>query len=88
MRRTTGAVAVAKALLLDPSGQHYGWELSRTAKVRSATMYRVLARMLDVGWLSDGWEHHVDVGGRPPRRYYRLTDQGLQEMPAFVEETR
>lgn len=80
MRRTAAAVQVAKALLADQAGGHYGWELSRAAGVQPATMYRVLSRMLEVEWLVDGWEDPASTGGRPPRRYYRATVLGLAHL--------
>jgi PadR family transcriptional regulator PadR len=53
-------------------------------------MYPILARMLDEGWLIDGWEDQVQVGRakRPPRRYYRLTDKGKAELGAVIAEAR
>jgi PadR family transcriptional regulator PadR len=86
MRRTTGLLAVTKVMLDDPDGRHYGWDLSRASRTRSATVYRVLSRMLEAGWITDGWEDPVEINGRPPRRYYTVTDLGRIEM-ATLQET-
>lgn len=86
MRRTHGTVSVARALLADPSSQHYGWELSRAARVRSATMYRILSRMLEAGWLTDGWEDPAAINGRPPRRYYQVTEDGRVGLEAMATD--
>ncbi len=53
-------------------------------------MYPLLQRMLDEGWLRDGWEAQVQVGRakRPPRRYYELTDEGKIALGAFIAEAR
>lgn len=53
-------------------------------------MYPILQRMLDEGWLSDGWEDQAQVRGlkRPPRRYYQLTNEGKVALAAMVEEAR
>lgn len=85
MRRTSGAVSVARALLADPGGTHYGWDLRTTSGQRSATVYRVLSRMLAEGWLADGWEDPSTTGGRPARRYYRVTEFGLTELRNMVD---
>jgi PadR family transcriptional regulator PadR len=51
-------------------------------------MYPILARMLDEGWLTDGWEDQAQVGRpkRPPRRYYELTDNGRAALGAMIAE--
>jgi PadR family transcriptional regulator, regulatory protein PadR len=53
-------------------------------------MYPLLQRMLDEGWLADGWEDRVQVGEakRPPRRYYELTDEGKIALGALLAEAR
>ncbi len=87
MRKTHALVQVAIALLGDPTGKHWGYELSKQAGVRSGVMYPMLTRMLDEGWLTDGWEDEATTGGkRPPRRYYELTDEGLLELGAVLQE--
>ena len=52
-------------------------------------LYPILHRMLDEGWLADGWEDPAQLGGkRPPRRYYELTDEGKVELGALLQEAR
>ncbi len=53
-------------------------------------MYPVLQRMLEEGWLTDGWEDHILNGQakRPPRRYYELTDEGKVALGALISEAR
>lgn len=82
---TQPQVLVAAAMMADPHQRHWGYELSRVAGVRSGVMYPVLRRWLTQGWLSDGWEDPSDTGGsRPPRRYYRITEDGLRELNALI----
>jgi PadR family transcriptional regulator, regulatory protein PadR len=90
MRRTYALVLVAVALMADPNGRHWGYELSKHSGVRSGVMYPILARMLDEGWLVDGWEDQAQVGRakRPPRRYYEMTDKGKAELGAVIAEAR
>lgn len=62
---------------------------SQKSDLRSGVLYPILARMLSAGWLTDGWEDPVTVdSGRPPRRYYQLTDRGRIELGAVVSEAR
>lgn len=85
MRKTHALVQAAQALMADPSGTHWGYDLSRKAGVRSGVLYPILHRMLDDGWLSDGWEDiDSEAEKRPPRRYYQLTEKGATELGAVL----
>lgn len=79
-------VQVAQALMEDPAGQHWGYDLTERAHVRSGALYPVLHRMLEEGWLADGWEEQAASGRRkrPPRRYYKITDKGAGELGAVL----
>lgn len=89
MRKTYSLMQVALALMEDPLGRHWGYDLMKRARVRSGVLYPVLQRMLAAGWLSDGWEDPAEVEGRrPPRRYYRLTDRGRRELGAVLESAQ
>lgn len=90
MRRTYALVLVAIALMADASGRHWGYELSKQSGVRSGVMYPLLQRMLEQGWLADGWEDQAQAGRtkRPPRRYYELTDKGKAALGAVIAEAR
>ncbi len=78
MRRTKSFLRVANAILTDPGARRWGYELGRQAHVRSGRLYPMLTKMLDRGWLVDGWEepHEHRPERRPARRYYRLTVKG------------
>jgi PadR family transcriptional regulator PadR len=89
MRRTYALIQVALALMEDPTGRYWGYDLSRQAGARSGVLYPILHRMLDEGWLEDGWEDPAQLGGkRPPRRYYELTDEGKVALGALLQEAR
>jgi PadR family transcriptional regulator PadR len=88
MRRTYALVLVAIALMADPSGRHWGYELSKQSGVRSGVMYPLLQRMLDEGWLTDGWEEQAQGrrAKRPARRYYELTSAGKLALGAVIAD--
>ncbi len=89
MRRTHALVQVVLALMEDPDGRHWGYELSKRSGVRSGVLYPILLRMLDEGWLVDGWEDPAEAGRkRPPRRYYELTGEGQAELTAVLKQAR
>jgi PadR family transcriptional regulator PadR len=86
MRRTTKPlVQVAAALLERPADRHWGYDLSKRASVRSGVLYPMLTRMLNDGWVKDGWEGPTAIEEkRPPRRYYVLTEKGKRELATIV----
>lgn len=85
MRVTHALVQLAAALMAAPDDRHWGYQLSRASGVRSGAMYPRLTQMLDEGWLADGWESVEEAAGRPPRRYYTLTDRGRAELGALLD---
>jgi PadR family transcriptional regulator, regulatory protein PadR len=87
---TYALIQVSAALMSDATGRHWGYELSKRSGVRSGVMYPVLQRMLDEGWLTDGWEDQEQVGRakRPPRRYYEVTDSGKTALGAVLVRAR
>lgn len=49
----------------------------------------MMGKFLDQGWVIDGWEP-ADSGipGRPPRRYYTLTEEGVRALTDAVTASR
>lgn len=88
MRKTTALVQVAAAMLEDPDDQHYGYQTSKKSGIRSGVLYPILSRMLEEGWVMDGWEDPTTIEGRPPRRYYEITELGKARMGALLAEAR
>jgi PadR family transcriptional regulator, regulatory protein PadR len=88
MRTTHSLVQVAVALLAEPNARHWGYELSRRAGVRSGVLYPMLTRMLEEHWLTDGWEDPTRIQGRPPRRYYELTDEGKRRLGGLLASAK
>ncbi len=49
------------------------------AGLPSGTLYPMLARLQDQGLVTSEWEPQPDdSSGRPPRKYYRLTGEGVR----------
>lgn len=75
---TTPRLLVLRALLDDPDRERYGLDLAGESGLEPGTIYPILVAFEGAGWLSSRAEE-VDIHtiGRPRRRYYRLTAQGL-----------
>jgi PadR family transcriptional regulator, regulatory protein PadR len=70
---------VLRVMITDPSTPQYGYDLMKAAKLPSGTLYPMLARLQQDGLVDSEWEtQRENAGGRPPRKYYRLTAEGLR----------
>jgi DNA-binding PadR family transcriptional regulator len=70
---------VLKVLVANPAASHYGYDLMKAARLPSGTLYPMLARLQQEGLVDSQWEEQrPDAGGRPPRKYYRLTAEGAR----------
>lgn len=76
--------------MADPDAAHWGRETQRQTGIRAGVLYPVLYRMLERGWLADGWEDVEDARAenRPPRRYYAVTAAGKTELSALLAAAR
>ena len=68
-------VVVLQALKGNSRTWSYGYELSKVTGLKSGTLYPILGRLHDEGWLENKWEQSSEQG-RPPRHLYRLTAVG------------
>jgi DNA-binding PadR family transcriptional regulator len=54
-----------------------GVDIMRRAGMLSGTMYPILLRLEEIGWIRGHWESQTaEKLGRPRRRFYRLTGSG------------
>jgi PadR family transcriptional regulator PadR len=68
---------VLRVFLADTSARHYGYDLMKAAGLQSGTLYPMLARLEDQGLVTSKWEVESEPG-RPPRKYYQLTGEGVR----------
>jgi PadR family transcriptional regulator, regulatory protein PadR len=71
------ATAVLLVLAQEPANWYYGYRLCQETGLQAGSMYPILMRLADRGYLETSWESDIPVG-RPPRHLYRLTDSGLE----------
>ncbi|MFU8871601.1 PadR family transcriptional regulator [Micromonospora sp. SL4-19] len=89
MRMTIPVAKVLAALLADPDAERYGLDLMWMTGLPSGTLYPVLHRLQGAGWLTADWEEVDPVAaGRPARRYYRLTADGVAAARQALAELR
>lgn len=76
-RRPSGqTLKLLRALTDEPRKWHHGYELSKGTGLPSGTLYPILMRLSDRGYLEHKWMASPDAGA-PPRHAYRLTAKGI-----------
>ena len=78
MRTSSQTIVVLHALQKSARAWTHGYELSRITGLKSGTLYPILLRLHDEGWLEAKWERSREQG-RPPRHLYRITAAGSSE---------
>ena len=88
-RLTWATLKVFKVLLDDPARRHYGLEVGKAAGLPSGSIYPLLMRLEQAGWLTSDWED-VDpkAAGRPRRRLYQLTGRGAEIGQRALEQAQ
>jgi len=76
------SVAALRVLHAVADGTHYGFDIVDVTGLPGGTVYPALSRLQRDGLLSSSWEA-VTIArseGRPPRRYYSVTEEGLTSL--------
>jgi PadR family transcriptional regulator PadR len=63
--------------------EFYGLEIADELGVPKGSVYKSLARLVDLGLVDSQWEapDAAAAAGRPPRRYYALNQHGRDALP-------
>lgn len=76
-RVTTQTIKVLAILMSRMDDEISGAEIGRTTNLASGTLYPILSRLEESGWVESRWEtedpHEL---GRPRRRLYQITGLG------------
>lgn len=84
---STQTLELLRALLENPGEWRHGYSLSRRTGLRSGTLYPILLRLANGGWLEARWTE-AERPGRPPRHMYRLTTDGAREAASRLADAR
>jgi len=78
-RLTHSLRAVLEALTATAADEPlYGYQLCELTDLGPGTVYPILERLTELGWVESTWEAE-QPSGRPRRRYYRITGLGRIE---------
>jgi DNA-binding PadR family transcriptional regulator len=83
---TVSTQNVLLALIKNREREMYGLEISTTTGVPIGSLYAILRRLKDADVITDRWEKHSEhAQARPPRHYYRIRTEALQEVRQLLE---
>lgn len=89
--RVTGPTLDVLHALLDASyvGEAlHGWAIVKKTRRTGPTVYGILDRLEDIGWIEGEWEEQNSEDRGPRRRLYHLTGSGLLRVRCLLEERR
>lgn len=87
MRITIPVAKILAAFLAEATEDRYGLDLMKVTGLPSGTLYPILQRLQEAGWVAAKWEEIDPVAeGRPARRYYRLTPDGAKHARIALAE--
>jgi PadR family transcriptional regulator, regulatory protein PadR len=89
MRLTIPLAKVLAVFLSDVESARYGVDLMEESGLGSGTVYPILQKLQAAGWVSSEWEQAEPAQlGRPARRYYLLTPNGVELARQQLAELR
>jgi PadR family transcriptional regulator, regulatory protein PadR len=69
-------------------GELHGWAIMKATKRSGPTVYGVLDRLEDMGWITGSWESEHPEPGKPRRRFYSITPTGLAGASKLLHDRR
>ena len=86
-RITAQVIKVLAVLMSNRNAQTSGSDVGRAAGIRSGTLYPILLRLEEAGWVQSEWEEgNPREMGRPRRRFYRITGTGAKAAREELKE--
>ncbi|MEJ8636584.1 PadR family transcriptional regulator [Streptomyces sp. MS2.AVA.5] len=82
-RKTKTTVAVVRALLTLPEVERHGFGIALASKCKAGTVYKILDRLMEDGWLTFRWEPNPNEKN-PPRKVFSFTEKGGREAAVFL----
>jgi PadR family transcriptional regulator PadR len=87
LRMTTQTLKVLTALMSQAQDEISGAEIARSTKLASGTLYPILLRLEEAGWVESRWETEKPQElGRPRRRLYQVTGVGMRKARSAFRE--
>jgi PadR family transcriptional regulator, regulatory protein PadR len=86
--RITEATLDVLGVLIGPDDELYGLKIAKAVGRPTGSVFPILARLEQLGWVTSEWETSEPTARGPRRRFYRLSPNGLTEARAVLAERR
>ena len=73
---------------MGPDEELYGLKIAQNAERKTGSVYPILARLEEAGWVESSWEREERDERGPRRRFYRLSPDSLAAARALLIERR
>ncbi|MBW7964965.1 PadR family transcriptional regulator [Bradyrhizobium sp. BR 10261] len=84
-RLSKQTISVLSALLT--TAELSGSEIAKQTALASGSLYPILYRLEEVGWLASRWEADDPASlGRPRKRFYRITAAGQRKVAQVISD--
>jgi len=88
LSRVTRATLDVLEALMGPDEELYGLKIAQNAGRKVGSVYPILARLEQAGWVESRWEKDECGERGPRRRFYRFSPEGLAAARALLAERR
>jgi PadR family transcriptional regulator, regulatory protein PadR len=86
--RVTRATLDVLEALMGPDEGLYGLRIAQNAGRKVGSVYPILARLEEAGWVESRWEREERGERGPRRRFYRFSPEGLEAAGMLLTERR
>jgi PadR family transcriptional regulator, regulatory protein PadR len=86
--RVTAATLDVLEALMGPDDELYGLKIAQNAGRKVGSVYPILARLEETGWVESFWEREERGERGPRRRFYRFSPDGLAAARTLLAERR
>jgi DNA-binding PadR family transcriptional regulator len=86
--RVTDATLDVLDVLLHDGDDLYGLKIAKAAGRPTGSVFPILARLEDCGWVTSEWEAGDPAARGPRRRFYRLSPDGLAQARQLFAQRR
>jgi PadR family transcriptional regulator, regulatory protein PadR len=86
--RITDATLDVLQVLVHEGGDLYGLKIAKAAERPTGSVFPILAKLEDCGWVTSEWETSDPAARGPRRRFYQLSPDGLVEARQLLIQRR
>jgi DNA-binding PadR family transcriptional regulator len=87
-RVTAATLDVLEVLLDHDDGQLYGLKIAKMIGRPTGSVFPILARLEQLGWVTSKWETAEQSASGSRRRFYRLSGEGMASGRVLLDQRR